>query len=326
MNLLKPVDLGSVILRNNVLLAPMAGVTDQPFRKLCWQMGAGLTTTEMVAANQDTWSTKKSALRLEAVDPQAPLSIQIVGSAPQQLADGARHYADLGADLIDINMGCPAKKVCRKAAGSALLADERLVGQILEAVVAAVNVPVTLKIRTGVSAGDRNAPRVARIAEQAGVKMIAIHGRTRAEKFKGAAEYETIREVCSRVSIPVIANGDISSPEDAARVIQQTQADGIMVGRAALGAPWLFREITSFLNNGVKPAAPQPREIQKWALTQLAALHQFYGPDQGVRIARKHIAWYFKSLPDHRDRLREINSVNCAGTQYKMVEQALSSP
>lgn len=326
MNLLKPVDLGSVILRNNVLLAPMAGVTDQPFRKLCWQMGAGLTTTEMVAANQDTWSTKKSCLRLEAVDPVAPLSIQIVGSAPQQLADAARHYADLGADVIDINMGCPAKKVCRKAAGSALLADERLVGQILEAVVAAVDVPVTLKIRTGVSADDRNAPRVANIAEQAGVKMIAIHGRTRAEKFKGVAEYETIREVCSRVSIPVIANGDIASPEDAARVIQQTQADGIMVGRAALGAPWLFREITSFLNNGVKPAAPDRGEIQKWALTQLSALHQFYGPDQGVRIARKHIAWYFKSLPDHRDRLREINSVNCAGTQYKMVEQALSSP
>lgn len=323
MVLLKPIDLGSITLRNNVLLAPMAGVTDLPFRQLCWELGAGLTTSEMVAANQNTWGTRKSSLRLEATSPQAPLSIQIVGSEPDQLTEAARHYERLGADIIDINMGCPAKKVCRKAAGSALLADEKLVERILQGVVAAVNVPVTLKIRTGASSDHRNAVAIAKIAEKVGIRLLAVHGRTRADKFTGAAEYDTIAEVCSEVSLPVIANGDIGSAEEAANILKITQAQGVMVGRAALGAPWLFKEITAYLETGVVPMPPSPKKVRAWLLGHLSALHRFYGPAQGVKIARKHIAWYLKSLPDGRAVLREINTIDCASTQYAMVDRYL---
>lgn len=323
MNLLKPINLGSVSLRNNVLLAPMAGVTDLPFRQLCWEMGAGLTTSEMVAANQQTWASRKSALRLQSGNTEGPLSIQIVGSEPEQLANGARHYADAGADIIDINMGCPAKKVCRRAAGSALLADEKLVAEILEAVVAAVNLPVTLKIRTGTSAENINAVSIAKIAEQAGVRMLAIHGRTRADKFSGMAEYETIAEVCSETSIPVIANGDIASAQEAAKVLSDTGADGVMIGRAALGAPWLFKEVIDYLESGVMVPRPDSSQVRIWLLSHLAALHEFYGPMQGVRIARKHIGWYLKSLPDGKQITREINRIDCAATQYALLDRLL---
>ena len=287
--------LGAHVLRNGLFAAPMAGVTDQPFRTLCRRFGAGLAVSEMVSSRPELRGTRKSRLRLEHRGEIGPVSVQIAGSDPVMMADAARINADEGAQIIDINMGCPAKKVCNVAAGSALLSDEPLVARILEAVIAAVDVPVTLKIRTGPSPERRNALRIARIAESTGVQLLVVHGRTRACGFRGAAEFETIAEVKAGVRIPVIANGDIATPEEARRVLQFTSADGIMIGRAAHGRPWIFREFLSFLNEGRKLAPPAAMEMRSIALEHLEGIYSLYGEELGVRIARKHIGWYTRT-------------------------------
>src|SRR6185295_9039159 len=281
--------IGAHVLRSGLFVAPMAGITDRPFRRLARRFGAALAVSEMVSSRPELRESRKTRLRADHSGEAGPISVQIAGADPAMLADAARHNVGLGAQIIDINMGCPAKKVCNVHAGSALLEDEALVARILEAVVRAVEVPVTLKIRTGPSPARRNALRVARIAEAAGVQVLAVHGRTRACAFGGSAEYDTIAEVKSRVRIPVIANGDLDTPEEAKRVLEATGADGIMIGRAAQGRPWLFRELSQFLATG-EPAAPAaPSEIRAVLLEHLEALYQLYGEEQGTRVARKHI-------------------------------------
>ena len=311
--------IGEHTLRNNVIAAPMAGVTDTPFRRLCRRLGAGLAVSEMVASSPRLRDTRKSRLRRCHDDEPSPRAVQIAGADPAQLAKAARFNVDQGAQIIDINMGCPAKKVCRVAAGSALLADEALVGRILDAVVAAVAVPVTLKIRTGPTPHTRNALRIARIAEQAGVAALAVHGRSRACAFHGRAEYDTIREVKHVVSIPVIANGDISTAQQAAQVLRHTGADAVMIGRAAQGNPWIFREIAHYLATGRLLAAPQPGEVLHTLLEHLDALHDFHGEFAGVRIARKHLGWYCRTRPGGEAFWRAINRIECAAQQRAMV-------
>jgi len=277
-------------------LAPMAGVTDRPFRMLCRAMGAGVAASEMVTADTRLWHTGKSRRRLDLDGEPAPRVVQVAGGEPGMLADAARLNAERGAQVIDINMGCPAKKVCHRAAGSALLRDEDLVRRILEAVVSASPVPVTLKIRTGWDAASRNAVRIARMAEDIGIAALAVHGRTRADMFRGEAEYGTIAEVVRSVSIPVFANGDIDSPRKAAEVLQATGAAGVMIGRAAHGRPWIFRQVKSYLATGVAAAPPSPRERRDIIIGHLESLHAFYGEELGVRIARKHLGWYGRHL------------------------------
>ena len=284
--------IGSINLYNKLMLAPMAGITDLPFRRRCRDFGAARATTEMSAANPRLWNTARTRRRLALTDEPAPRSVQLVGADPAQMAASARRAVDLGAQIIDINMGCPARKVCRVAAGSALLGDERRVGAILEAVVAAVAVPVTLKVRTGLDPERRNAVRVARIAEAAGVQAIAIHGRTRACGFQGRAEHATAGLVKAAVNIPVIVNGDIDTPEEAARVLAETGADGVMIGRAALGRPWIFRDMAHFLTHGEYPKPLDDQERLGRMLDHLRETHAWYGECTGVRIARKHINWY----------------------------------
>ena len=303
--------IGPLTLQNNLLLAPMAGVTDKPFRTLCRELGAGLAVSEMVSANAALWGQRKTQKRLDHEGEPRPVSVQILGADPQTMADAAKLNVELGAQIIDINMGCPAKKVCRKAAGSALLQDERLVANILQSVVAAVDVPVTLKIRTGWDMEHRNGIRIARIAEACGIQALAVHGRTRACKFSGEAEYETIRCIKQTVAIPVIANGDIETPEKAKQVLALTAADGIMIGRAALGRPWIFREIRHYLTTGNHLPEPSLEWIQQLLLTHLQQLYDFYGEYQGVRIARKHIAWYSKG---HQDGANFRNIINDSKT------------
>jgi len=292
--------LGAHLLRNGLFVAPMAGVTDRPFRALCRRFGAGLAVSEMVSSRPELHGTRKSRLRRAhegergGAAGSGPVSVQIVGADPAQMAQAARLNAQEGAQIIDINMGCPAKKVCNVAAGSALLADEALVGRILEAVVAAVEVPVTLKIRTGPDPSRRNALRIARIAENSGVRLLAVHGRTRACGFRGEAEFDTVAQVKSAVRIPVIANGDIATPEAARRVLEATRADGIMIGRAAQGRPWIFREFAHFLATGRHLAPASPAEMRAVALEHLEGIYALYGEDAGVRIARKHIGWYLR--------------------------------
>lgn len=269
------------------VLAPMAGVTDLPFRKICRDMGAGLAVCEMVNANSELWETEKSQLRFTYDGEVSPVSAQIVGYDPEMMADAARFSVDSGAEIIDINMGCPAKKVCKKAAGSALLQDEPLVIEILKAVVAAVDVPVTLKIRTGWDHENKNGVKIAKLAEAIGIQALAVHGRTREDRFLGEAEYDTIAKVKEAVSIPVIANGDIDSIEKAQAVLNHTKADAVMIGRAALGNPWLFRS----LKEG-EIYLPSISEQMNIATEHIAALHEFYGPEKGIRVARKHILWY----------------------------------
>jgi tRNA-dihydrouridine synthase B len=288
--------LGMHVLRNGLFVAPMAGVTDRPFRMLCRRFGAALAVSEMVSVRPELRETRKSRLRREHGGEAAPVSVQIAGADPAQMADAARLNADEGAQIIDINMGCPAKKVCNVAAGSALLSDEPLVARILEAVVGAVQVPVTLKIRTGPDPSRRNALRIARIAEASGVKLLTVHGRTRACGFRGQAEFDTVAGVKAGVRIPVIANGDIATPEAARRVLDFTGADGIMLGRAAHGRPWIFREFEHFLATGRRLASPSPSEMGAVALEHLQDLYALYGEDLGVRIARKHIGWYTRSI------------------------------
>lgn len=282
-----------------LILAPMAGVTDKPFRLLCKRLGAGYAVSEMTTADPRLWSTSKSRHRLDHAGEPAPVGVQIVGADPAMLAHAARMNVELGAEIIDINMGCPAKKVCSAWAGSALLRDEALVGRILDAVVAAVGVPVTLKIRTGYDAQSRNAVRIAHIAESAGVAALAVHGRTREMRYEGEAEYETIAAVKQAVRIPVIANGDIDSPRKARHVLDATGADALMIGRAAQGRPWIFREIAHFLATGERLPEPSAAEVGDVLLGHMRALHAFYGEPRGVRIARKHLGWYAKGRPEH---------------------------
>ena len=314
--------LGAHVLRNGLFVAPMAGVTDRPFRALCRRFGAGLAVSEMVSARPDLRATRKSRLRREHSGESGPVSVQIAGADPAQMADAARLNAAEGAQIIDINMGCPAKKVCNVAAGSALLADEALVGRILDAVVAAtyrMGVPVTLKIRTGPDPARRNALRVARIAESAGVRLLAVHGRTRACGFRGEAEFETIAEVKAGVRIPVIANGDIATPEEAKRVLDTTRADGIMIGRAAHGRPWIFREFLSYLYEGRAISPPSPGEMRAVALEHLEGIYALYGEELGVRIARKHIGWYTRGLPGGEAFRREAVTILSAREQLAAV-------
>ncbi len=288
-------NIGDIKLSNNLVLAPMAGVTDRPFRELCRGLGAGLAVSEMVSANTVLRGTKKSIRRLDHSGETGPISAQILGTDPTAMAEAARANLDLGARIIDINMGCPAKKVCKVAAGSALLRDEPLVGRILEAVVAAVPVPVTLKIRTGWSPEERNALQIACIARESGIAALAVHGRTRSCGYAGAAEYETIRAIKQEIPIPLIANGDIDSPEKARLVLDYTGADAIMIGRAAQGRPWIFQEISDYLEIGVLPRSPPADWIKDTLIAHLRELYRFYGVHLGVRIARKHVAWYAKN-------------------------------
>jgi tRNA-dihydrouridine synthase B len=286
--------IGPYTLKNNLVLAPMAGVTDRPFRQLCKQLGAGMAVSEMVSSNSLLWGSAKTQRRANHVGETEPKSVQIAGADPAMMAHAARYNADQGAQIIDINMGCPAKKVCNVMAGSALLQNELLVAQILEAVIGAVNIPVTLKIRTGWDKDHRNGIAIARIAEQSGVAALAVHGRTRACAYTGDAEYDTIRAIKGAVSIPVIANGDITTPEKARHVLEYTGADGIMIGRAAQGWPWIFREIAHYLASGTILPEPPVEEIRDTLLGHLDNLYEFYGEHTGVRMARKHISWYSK--------------------------------
>jgi tRNA-dihydrouridine synthase B len=297
----------------------MAGITDRPFRRLARRFGAALAVSEMVSARPELRESRKTRLRLDHAGETGPISVQIAGADPQMLAEAARLNVDGGAQIIDINMGCPAKKVCNVAAGSALLSDESLVIKILEAVVAAVQVPVTLKIRTGPAPERRNALRIARIAESAGVQALTIHGRTRACAFGGNAEYDTIAEVKSRLRIPVIANGDIRTPEDAKRVLEATGADAIMVGRAAQGRPWLFREIAHFLATGERLAPPRAHEIGAVLTEHLDGLYNLYGGEHGARVARKHIGWTVRELPGGEALRSSVNQLHAADAQRAAV-------
>jgi tRNA-dihydrouridine synthase B len=317
--------IGPHTLKNNLIAAPMAGVTDRPFRQLCKRLGAGMAVSEMIASDPRLWGTHKTQRRADHAGEVEPISVQIAGADPQMLAGAARWNVDRGAQLIDVNMGCPAKKVCNALAGSALLRDEPLVARILDAVVAAVDVPVTLKIRTGWDAQQRNAVRVARIAESAGVRALTIHGRTRACGFSGQAEYDTIREVKRAVRIPVIANGDIDSPHKARRVLEHTGADALMIGRAAQGRPWLFREINHYLATGETLAPPDLREIHAVLRGHLLDLYAFHGEERGVRIARKHIGWYTDALPGARAFLAAMNEAQTAPDQLKIVDRYFES-
>ena len=298
-------------------LAPMAGVTDKPFRLLCRRMGAGLATSEMTSANPKLRGTRKSAERLDHLGEPGPISVQIAGTEPEQMADFARYNVEHGAEIIDINMGCPAKKVCKAWAGSALMRDEALVEAILRAVVGAVDIPVTLKIRTGWAADRRNAPVIGLIAEDAGIAALAVHGRTRDQKYQGTAEYDTIAEIKQRLSIPVWANGDIDSPEQARHVLEYTQADGLLIGRAAQGRPWIFNEIRHYLETGARLPDKSPAEVGAILVEHLAALHAFYGEDRGVRIARKHLGWYARAHPGRETFLQQVNRVDDGRSQIE---------
>jgi len=316
--------IGSWQLPNPLVLAPMAGVTDRPFRQLCRRLGAGLAVSEMMSADPKLRETRKSRLRANHEGEPLPRSVQIAGSDPAWLAAAAQYNVGHGAQIIDINMGCPAKKVCNRAAGSALLSDETLVREILNTVVTAVDVPVTLKIRTGIQPELRNAVSIARIAEDAGIAALAIHGRTRVEHYQGEAEYATISNVKQAVSIPVFANGDIDSPAKALAVLKATNADGLLIGRAAQGRPWIFREINHFLSTGHTLAPPKLEEIALILMHHLRDLHNFYGPEAGLRIARKHLCWYLKPLPNHEFWLAQLKRTESADEQLRLAAEYLN--
>lgn len=301
-----------------VVLAPMAGVTDKPFRLLCKRMGAGLAVSEMTTADPRLWNTRKSLRRMDHDGEPEPVSVQIAGYDPGMLAEAARYNADNGAQIVDINMGCPAKKVCNVWSGSALLQDEPLVARILDAVVTAVDIPVTLKIRTGWDRENRNALTIARIAEDAGIAALAMHGRTRADKYEGEAEYATIAAVKASVSIPVLANGDITTPDKAREVLAATGADAVMVGRGAQGRPWIFREIAHHLATGGYLAEPTPAEVRDILVGHLEHLYAFYGEVMGVRIARKHLGWYAKDRPENAAFRHVVNRAEDAATQLRL--------
>lgn len=297
--------IGPYQLSSNLALAPMAGVTDLPFRQLCRSYGAGLAAGEMLTSDMKLWDSKKSRGRLSHADEPEPRIVQIVGGDAAMMAEAAKVNVDLGAQIIDINMGCPAKKVCNKAAGSALLRDEALVAAILTAVVQAVSVPVTLKIRTGWNPEQRNGAQIARLAQECGIQALAVHGRTRSCMFEGAAEYDTIRDIKNAVQIPVLANGDIDSPQKARQVLELTGADGLMIGRAAQGRPWIFRDIAAFLASGTLLPPPEVAEVRAIMRAHLRRLYTFHGEGTGVRIARKHIGWYAEGRP-HEQCFRQV--------------------
>ncbi len=311
--------IGTLQLRNNLVLAPMAGVTDRPFRSLCRRLGAGLAVSEMVSSNSLLWGSAKTLRRADHEGETGPKSVQIVGADPVMMAQAARFNVERGAQIIDINMGCPAKKVCNVLAGSALLRDERQVGAILRAVVRAVGVPVTLKIRTGWDRDHRNGAAIARLAEDCGIQALAVHGRTRADAFAGEAEYRTIAAIKARVSIPVIANGDIATAQKAAQVLKCTGADGLMIGRAAQGRPWIFREIEHYLATGSLLPEPAPSEIRTILLGHLKNLYAFYGEPLGVRVARKHISWYSKGLRGAATFRHAVNRAETVGEQLTLI-------
>lgn len=310
--------IGPYKLKNNLVLAPMAGVTDRPFRQLCRQLGAGMAVSEMVSSNSLLWGSEKTKRRADHSGEDEPRSVQIMGADPQMMAEAAKYNADSGAQIIDINMGCPAKKVCNVAAGSALMKDERLVGEILEAVVQAVDIPVTLKIRTGWDHDSRNGVQIASIAENAGIQALAVHGRTRADGYRGDAEYGTIATIKQTIEIPVIANGDITSPQKAAEVLDKTGADGLMIGRAAQGKPWIFRSILHYLESGETLPEPENEEIRDLLLGHLNNLYEFYGERTGVRVARKHISWYSKGQRHGASFRQRVNRVETTEEQLRM--------
>jgi len=319
--------IGPYKIANPVIAAPMAGVSDKPYRDVCRAHGAGMVVSEMVTSRRDLRNTRKTKFRSDLSGEPEPVVVQIVGTEPTMLAQAARHNVANGAQIIDINMGCPAKKVCKKAAGSALLANEGLVAEILSTVVNAVDVPVTVKIRTGTSPKTRNALNIAKIAEDAGVQSLTIHGRTRECKFVGAVEYDTIANVKQSISIPVTANGDITSPQEAKRILEYTRADAVMIGRAAQGQPWLFQQIVDYLTSGQMGALPSAEHRAKTILDHLSAVHSFYGEPLGVRLARKHIKWYlahWHAQIDEADR-RDINACENAEQQYALIENFLAT-
>tara|TARA_R110001592_G_scaffold204098_1_gene454125 strand:+ start:34994 stop:36055 length:1062 start_codon:yes stop_codon:yes gene_type:complete len=316
----KALKIGPYELKNRLILAPMAGVTDRPFRQLCREQGAAMAVSEMVIADPSFWKTRKSMHRLDHRGEDLPISVQIAGGDPAMLATAAKLNQDMGAQIIDINMGCPAKKVCNKAAGSALMKDEKLVQAILEAVVSAVDIPVTLKIRTGWDTDNKNALTIAKMAEASGIQALAIHGRTRSCAYKGQAEYNTIAKVKQHLSIPVFANGDIDSPEKALEVLNYTQADGLLIGRAAQGAPWIFDDIQYYLEHRKKGPAKTLFEIEQIILSHLQNLHTFYGDKMGHRIARKHIGWYLKTDTSHTDFIKEFNNIESPEAQISAIK------
>jgi tRNA-dihydrouridine synthase B len=318
--------IGPIELANAVCVAPMAGVTDLPFRKLCKSLGAGYAVSEMVTSRRDLWDSLKTSRRANHSGESDPIAVQIAGTDPQMMADAAAYNVDRGAQIIDINMGCPAKKVCNKWAGSALMQDEALALAIVEAVVAACEphkVPVTLKMRTGWHKENRNAARIARAAESAGVQMIAVHGRTREQGYGGMAEYDTIASVKTAVRVPVLANGDVDSPEKALHVLTETGADGVMIGRAAQGRPWIFREIIHFLATGQRLAPPLVSEVRRLLLEHLQDHYMLYGEHTGVRSARKHIGWYLKGLPGAESFRQQMNHVDDCKNQWNRVADYL---
>lgn len=314
--------IGHIHLANNLFAAPMAGVTDRPFRQLCKRLGAGYAVSEMVTSRKDLWKSLKTSRRANHDGEVAPIAVQIAGTEPQMMAEAAAYNIDRGAQIIDINMGCPAKKVCTKWAGSALMQDEPLATAIIEAVVAACaprKVPVTLKMRTGWCQAERNAVRLARVAESAGVAMVTVHGRTREQGYGGQAEYDTIAAVKAALSIPVVANGDIDSPEKARDVLAVTKADAIMIGRAAQGRPWIFREIAHFLETGEHLPAPEVLQAKAWLLEHLHEHYDLYGEYTGVRTARKHIGWAVRALPGGEDFRAFMNKLESCDTQIQAV-------
>jgi len=315
--------IGPYILQSSVVLAPMAGITDQPFRKLCRQLGAGMVTSEMLTADSSKWQTPKSQLRLPVATETEPRTVQIAGSEPTQIAKAARLCAEMGAQIIDINMGCPAKKVCRRAAGSALLRDEALVKQILYAAVNAVDIPVTLKIRTGWCPKTRNALTIAKLAEDQGIQALTLHGRTRACLFNGQAEYDTIAEVVASLNIPVIANGDITTPQHAKAVLDKTQAAAVMIGRGAQGQPWVFREIAHYLATGKQATPVSRQQISTLIIEHLRAIHDHYGAVSGVHIARKHMNWYLNKLTKTTSYRKKFNTLVDTDAQIHFMNHTL---
>lgn len=316
--------IGPHLLKNNLIVAPMAGVTDRPFRMLCKKMGAGLAVSEMVTSNSLLYGSEKTKRRANHEGEVSPISVQIAGAEPEMMAEAARHNVDNGAQIIDINMGCPAKKICNVMAGSALLRDEPLVSQILRAVVNAVDVPVTLKIRTGWDRQNKNAIMIAKMAEDIGVQALTIHGRTRNDLYHGDAEYDTIAAVKQAINIPLIANGDITTPEKAKFVLDYTKADAVMIGRAAQGRPWIFRETEHFLNTGEHMLPPTVDEIHQVMLEHLHDLYDFYGDLTGMRVARKHISWYTKGLAGSAAFRHNMNTLQTIELQLHAINDFFS--
>ena len=312
--------IGPHTLETPLIVAPMAGVTDRPFRELCLRLGAGMAVSEMLLANPDVWDTQKTRMRMDHSAEGGLRSVQIAGADPEMMAFAARYNVEQGAQIVDINMGCPAKKVNKKLAGSALLRQPDLVRSICRAVVDAVEVPVTLKIRTGWDPDNRNGEEIARIAEDCGIAALAVHGRTRACLYKGEAEYDTIRAIKQAVSIPVVANGDINSPEKARYVLDYTGVDAVMIGRAAQGRPWIFREIRHFLETGTKLPPPDREEVRTLMNEHVTNLHQFYGAYLGARIARKHVGWYLDEEEAGREFRKHFNALDCADAQLEALE------